>query len=82
MLGIVLGCSLVWWAPDGRLAGGPSLGLTSGSRRRDGGLVADFHGRDPLVVTVGFYSYFRMQTLQLLQADAQRQAAEARLTLL
>ena len=35
-----------------------------------------------LIVTVGFYSYFRMQTLQLLQADAQRQAAEARLTLL
>ncbi len=35
-----------------------------------------------LIVTVGFYSYFRMQALQLLQADAQRQAAEARLTLL
>ncbi|MFO1227792.1 sensor histidine kinase [Roseateles sp.] len=35
-----------------------------------------------LVITVGFYSYFRMQALQLAQADAQRQAAEARLTLL
>jgi signal transduction histidine kinase len=35
-----------------------------------------------VVVTLGFYSYFRVQALQLTEAEAQRQAAEARLTLL